>query len=105
MHGPTRVVAGVVAGVLAVAVLAVGAPALAQEGDLNCGDPGTFPNMPIEIGNDPHGLDADQDGIGCEDPTAFGGGGAPTDTPAPATDDGGTAEPATPVQRQPSFTG
>jgi hypothetical protein len=35
---------------------------------------------------------------------------APTDitapaADAPAADDGGTAEPATPVQRQPSFTG
>jgi hypothetical protein len=109
VHGPTRVVAGVVAGVLAVAVLAVGAPALAQEGDLDCGDPGTFHNMPVEIGNDPHGLDADGDGIGCEDPAAFGGA-APTDTTAPladapAADDGGTAPPATPVERQPSFTG
>lgn len=110
MHGPTGEIAGVVAGVLAAAVLAVGAPASAQEGDLDCGDPGTFHNMPIEIGNDPHGLDADHDGIGCEDPTAFGDGGVPTDTTAlaadaPAADDGGTAEPATPVQRQPSFTG
>jgi hypothetical protein len=109
VYGPTRVVACVVAGVLAAAVLAVGAPALAQEGDLDCGDPGTFHNMPVEPG-DPHGLDADGDGIGCEDPAAFGGGCAPTDTTAPpadalAADDGSTAPPATPVERQPSFTG
>jgi hypothetical protein len=54
--------------------------------------------MPVEIGNDPHGLDADQDGVGCEDPAAFGAG-------APAAEDGGTAEPAAPVLREPTFTG
>ena len=85
------------------------APALAQEDDLNCGDPGTFHNMPIEIGNDPHGLDADNDGMGCEDPSVFGEPApsepAPTE-PAPsepATD--ATAAPVEPVVRRPSFTG
>jgi len=33
--------------------------------DLNCGDPGTHPNMDVPPG-DPHGLDTDDDGTGCE---------------------------------------
>ena len=53
------------------------APAGAQ--DLDCGDPGTSPNMSVEPG-DPHGLDRDGDGIGCEEE----GGGSPS--PAPATE-------------------
>jgi hypothetical protein len=97
MHRRKRVLAVVVAAVAAVAV-AFGAPALAQEGDLDCGDPGTSPNMAVEAG-DPHGLDADDDGIGCEDPAAFG------DGTAPAADDDGMVEPATPVEEEPTFTG
>lgn len=81
-----------------VATAAVIVPAAAQEGgDLDCGDPGTSHNMPIDPADDPHGLDADGDGIGCEDPAPFGG------TTEPAADD--PAEPAAPVRRAPSFTG
>jgi hypothetical protein len=92
--------AAIVASVAIVAGLAVAIPATAQEGDLDCGDPGTSHNMPVEIGNDPHGLDDDQDGIGCEDPSAFDGG-----TEAPPADTGGSAEPAEPVEEEPDFTG
>jgi hypothetical protein len=98
MHGRKRVVAAVVAAIAAVAV-AFGAPALAQDGDLDCGDPGTSPNMAVGA-DDPNGLDADDDGIGCEDPAAFGDGGT-----APAGDDDGMAEPASPVDGEPTFTG
>jgi hypothetical protein len=77
---------------------AVNLPASAQEGgDLDCGDPGTSHNMPVDPANDPHGLDADDDGIGCEDPAAFGGdsgGGGGDEAPA-----------AEPVEGEPSFTG
>jgi hypothetical protein len=98
MHRRKRVGAAVVAAVAAVAV-AFGTPALAQEGDLDCGDPGTSPNMTVGA-EDPNGLDADNDGIGCEEPADFGDGGT-----APAGDDGGTVEPATPVEEEPTFTG
>jgi hypothetical protein len=86
---------------LLIAAVALGiglAPVAAQDGgDLDCGDPGTSPNMPVDPNNDPHGLDDDDDGVGCEDPNAFGGGTAP----APA----GESEPATPVEAEPTFTG
>jgi hypothetical protein len=98
----TAVIAATLAGVVALAV-----PALAHEGDLDCGDPGTFHNMPVQIGNDPHGLDANQDGIGCEDPAAFGGE-APSTPAEPAPSEPAsepTADPATPVRRAPTFTG
>ena len=55
-----------------------------EPADLDCGDPGTSPGMPVDAG-DPHDLDADDDGIGCEAPT-----------PAPA---------AAPVVAQPTYTG
>jgi hypothetical protein len=92
--------AAIVASVAIVAGLAVAIPATAQEGDLNCGDPGTFHNMPVDPNNDPNNLDADDDGIGCEDPSVFDGG-----TEAPPADTGGTAEPAEPVEEDPDFTG
>ena len=40
-------------------------PTPATPADLDCGDPGTTANMPVPA-DDPHGLDADDDGIGCE---------------------------------------
>jgi hypothetical protein len=83
--------------------------------DLNCGDPGTFPNMPVEPG-DPHGLDRDGNGIGCEDDSAGGPTvteppvtappvtepAAPAPAPEPVMDQ---AAPAAPVERQPTYTG
>jgi hypothetical protein len=51
--------------------------------DLNCGDPGTSHNMPVGP-DDPHGLDGDGDGLGCEDPSVFGPGPAPAPVPDPA---------------------
>lgn len=63
-----------------------------QSADIDCGDPGTSHNMPVGP-DDPHGLDADDDGVGCEDPSVFGGG------PAPA------AAPAEPLPAEPTFTG
>lgn len=36
--------------------------------DVNCGDPGVGTNIEI-TGDDPHGLDADNDGIGCNEKT------------------------------------
>jgi hypothetical protein len=44
--------------------------------DLNCGDPGVPTNFRV-IGSDPHGFDADNDGIGCDTPGAAGGSGTP----------------------------
>lgn len=86
----------VVAAVAATMALTL-APASAQE-DLDCGDPGTYPDMPVEPG-DPHDLDADDDGIGCE-ANGGDGGGAPAPAPEPAP-----AEPADPQVRQPTYTG
>lgn len=70
------------------------APAPAPEAapvqaDLDCGDPGTSHDMPVGP-DDPHGLDADDDGIGCEDGSVF--------DPAPAA-------PAEPQVREPTYTG
>jgi hypothetical protein len=59
-------------------------PTPATPADLDCGDPGTSPGMPVPA-DDPHDLDADDDGIGCE--------AAPT---APA---------AAPIVAQPTYTG
>ena len=96
--------------------------------DLDCGDPGTFHNMPVPVGNDPHGLDSNGDGIGCEDASKFGPDGqplTPTPTQPPATQPPVTAPPVTPppapaptpvpaapeaapaapVERQPTYTG
>ena len=41
------------------------APMGSTGGDLDCGSPGGGMNVPVQPG-DPHGLDADGDGIGCE---------------------------------------
>ena len=49
------------------ALLAGISPAGAE--DLDCGDPGTSPNMSVGP-DDPNGLDRDHDGVGCEDPSA-----------------------------------
>jgi hypothetical protein len=89
------------AGLLMAAALSVGmligpSPSGAQA-DLDCGDPGTSPNMPVDPNNDPHRLDDDDDGIGCEDPSASGGEPAP-DAPA-------EAPAAAPLPAEPTFTG
>jgi LPXTG-motif cell wall-anchored protein len=75
--------------VTAAACLSLASPAAAGD-DLNCGDPGTSPNMSVPPG-DPDGLDADGDGIGCDDddsentptPTTVVAEPAPTTTEAP----------------------
>lgn len=85
----------------------------AQSGDLDCGDPGTSHNMPVPP-DDPHDLDDDGDGIGCENPDAFeNGGGSPTTQAttgpvpsAPAPQPTPTPPPpADPVVADPNFTG
>lgn len=64
--------------------------------DLDCGDEGTFHNMPVTP-DDPHGLDADGDGLGCEDASVFPGGsaGTPEDTAPPIGPGGATGAPQT----------
>jgi hypothetical protein len=77
---------------LVLGLLTVPAGAAGDDDDvLNCGDPGTSPNMPIDPANDPNNLDHDDDGIGCEDDDD--GDDAPAAQPAPA------------VEGQPDFTG
>lgn len=115
MHTHKLIAAG---GIVAAVALFLAIPAAAGGDDLNCGDPGTSHNMPIDPNNDPHNLDGDDDGVGCEDPSAF-----PTTTttttaavPAtttttaareapPADDTASEAPTAAPVQREPSYTG
>jgi hypothetical protein len=108
------------AGILMVAAIAsasIGAASAAgaQEDDLNCGDPGTYHNMPVPPG-DPDGLDSDDDGIGCEDPSVFDQPPAteppPPPPPAPPTTAApapaplpAPAPPAVPVAGEPDFTG
>jgi len=95
----TKTAAG--AFVAAVASLALAAsPAWAQAGDLDCGDPGTFHNMPVGP-DDPHRLDSNGDGIGCEDASAFGPDGQPVGTPV-ATDPPPVTEPAAPAPTDPA---
>jgi hypothetical protein len=85
------------------AVLMIGVSPTGAQADLDCGDPGTSLNMPVDPNNDPHELDANDDGVGCEDPAAFdGGGGTPTPAPGPAPM---PADPAEPQVREPDFTG
>lgn len=97
------------------------ASASAGQGDLNCGDEGTYPNMtmtvfdpehqPGEEGYDPHGLDDDKDGIGCEDSNAPMPGDPghpetpPTDEPPAQEEEMPVAPPAPPVEAEPNFTG
>jgi hypothetical protein len=122
-----RLKAGVVAAVLAAAatLIYVG-PASAQQSDgPNCDD---FPTQ-IDIPNsilgdlDPTDLDADDDGVGCEDnagpPTAYDltvfppapiqpepePEPQPQPEPEPAPTPEPPASPATPVQEDPDFTG
>ena len=87
-----RVAGGVIGVALAVALVLAG-PVVAQEGDLDCGDPGTSPNMPVGP-DDPNDLDRDGDGIGCEDPPEFGEATESDTAPAPE-----------PVVAEPTFTG
>lgn len=99
------------AGILVVAALSAALLAFtastagAQEGDLDCGDPGTSPNMSVPA-DDPHGLDRDGNGIGCEED---GGGSTPApaepEAPAPSDDMTEPAEPAEPVAEEPDYTG
>lgn len=93
----------------------------AQEGDLDCGDPGTHHNMPVPIDDDPHDLDRNNDGVGCEDPSVFGDtsgsattmspapttptSAAPAPSPTPAPSPSPTSPPAEPVVTEPHFTG
>jgi hypothetical protein len=94
-----RVIAAIALLVIATALGAGLGPAAAQDGgDLNCGDPGTSHNMPVDPNNDPNNLDANNDGIGCEDASVFGGAGG-------VTSPSGQTTPAAPVEAQPTFTG
>jgi hypothetical protein len=109
------------AGILMVTALSLttigGASVAGAQGvDLDCGDPGTSHNMPIDPNNDPYRLDDDNDGIGCEDGSVFGQPPAPQPTvtvpPAPSVTVGPTpaptpppAPPARPVPGRPDFTG
>lgn len=64
--------------------------------DLDCGDPGTFHNIPVTP-DDPHGLDSDGDGLGCEDASVFPGGsaGTPEATAPPIAPSGAQGAPQT----------
>jgi hypothetical protein len=96
--------AGVLMAAALSAVVVIGAsPSGAQE-DLDCGDPGTFHNMPVDPNNDPNRLDADGNGIGCEDESVFGGDAEPAPSPEPAPAPA-PAAPAEPVVEAPTFTG
>lgn len=69
-------------------VLTLSASPAGAQGDLDCGDPGTSHNMQVGP-DDPNGLDADDDGVGCEDASVFDSAPAPATTapaPAPAPD-------------------
>lgn len=117
----TKTLAGVF--VAALATLAMAGPAGATD-DLNCGDPGTYLNMPVGP-DDPHNLDSNDDGIGCEDPDAFPPGSTATTAPAetttttappaptvpdvpdtaPPAPEPEPAAPAAPVVAEPDYTG
>lgn len=67
---------------LAVAVLVIMAPAAMAQDDLNCDDFDTQQAAQAELDadpSDPHGLDADDDGIACEDLPSDGEGAAAED--------------------------
>ena len=51
------------------AALTLAACGTGPETELDCGDTGTSPNMTVPE-DDPHDLDTDGDGIGCETPDA-----------------------------------
>jgi hypothetical protein len=118
MHGRMRTGAAALAAAAFIGVVGFAAPALAQEDTLNCGDAGTFHNMPVEP-DDPHGLDGPPGptttgipGIGCEDESVFGDPAPETPSepeptePAPSNPaPESPAAPATPVVRAPTFTG
>lgn len=76
---------------LAVAVLVVMAPAAMAQDELNCDDFNSQEEAQAELDadpSDPHGLDADNDGIACEElSTAGDGGAADDDGAADATGD------------------
>jgi hypothetical protein len=94
-----------VAGVVILLAVAFGSATGDAQTDLDCGDPGTSPNMPV-AGDDEHNLDADDDGIGCENPEDFDTTTAtamPTTAVPPVV--GGTAPAAEPVVARPHFTG
>lgn len=99
------------AGILAVAATAallVGSQTAGATDDLDCGDPGTSPNMSIDPNNDPHRLDDNNNGIGCEDPSVFEpepSDPEPSAPPTPEPQAPSVASPAQPVERQPSYTG
>lgn len=86
------------AALTAAVLLAFGGAALAQE-DLDCGDFATQGEAQAELDadpSDPHGLDADDDGVACEDlpPGDDTDDGADDDVTAPTrvdTGGGGTA--------------
>lgn len=99
------------------------APSQAAATDtLNCGDPGTWHNMPVDPNNDPHDLDGNGDGVGCQDASVFGPDGQPvgstTTTTAPPPPprapepepvapqpEPPAAPPAAPVVEEPDYTG
>jgi hypothetical protein len=100
--------AGVLMAAALSALLIIGVSPSGAQADLDCGDPGTSHNMPIDPNNDPNGLDADNDGIGCEDASVFDGEPAPSTDPAPpapAPEPADTAAPAVPQPGEPDFTG
>jgi hypothetical protein len=100
--------AGVLTAAALSALLMIGTSPSGAQADLDCGDPGTSHNMPIDPNNDPNGLDADNNGIGCEDASVFGDAPAPSTDPAPPAPEpepSDTAAPAVPQPGEPTFTG
>lgn len=90
--------------VAAISTLFIGVSPIGAQDELNCGDPGTSHNMPVGP-DDPHGLDGNNNGIGCEDPNDFP---APAPAPAPADDPEPAPDPAAPAEpqvREPDYTG
>ena len=88
--------AGVLMAAALSALVIIGASPGAAQADLNCGDPGTFHNMPVPP-DDPNGLDADGNGIGCEDDSVFGGEPTTPPTDAPPVTEAPAPEPAAPA--------
>jgi hypothetical protein len=94
----SRTLAGIVV-VTVVALLVVSAGPAHAQGDLDCGDPGVGVAFRIDPNNDPHQLDADNDGIACEadgsDAVMAGTAGAPASGAAPASSGSGSQLPRT----------
>jgi len=90
-------IAGSLGAMVASTLLFVLAPAAPAQQDLDCADFPTQGAAQAELNrdpSDPHRLDADNDGVACEENAAGG-----------STSTGGAPSPATPTRSRPSLTG